>query len=277
MSITIWSIETRPTTGKRRPQISTLAWGESSRDPVGVPDREDAQMGGTIGDMRAGVPNRRAGRDRRRVHDRCGQTGRAVHLHGPEGIDADQTRPDADHADVCRRVGHRPRRDRKMGKRGTEPRRTDRLLRLVHAGNRRRVRHGVGPVGQRKMPHDTHDAEPPSLLTTLSETDQFVPLPAGAAATGHPGVYMETNPHRRRGVRNKRAELVHRPDRDVDPGGCRHLGVDPGGVQPGEDRHRQPLGAQRRGPCDARRPEPPGTGRNGGSGDRDGAVAVTEL
>jgi hypothetical protein len=40
---------------------------------------------------------------------------------------------------------------------------------------------------------------------------------------------MEMNPHRRRGVRNKRAELVHRPDRDVDPGGCRRLGVDPGG------------------------------------------------
>jgi hypothetical protein len=36
----------------------------------------------------------------------------------------------------------------------TEPRRPDRLLRLVHASNRRRVRRGIGPVGQRKVPHD---------------------------------------------------------------------------------------------------------------------------
>lgn len=229
-------------------------------------------MGGTIGDIRAGVTNRRAGLNRRRVHDRCGQTGRAVHLHGPGGIDTDQSRPDADHAEMCRRVGHRPRRGRKMGKRRTEPRRPDRLLRLVHASNRRRVRRGVG---QRKVPHDTHDADPPSLLTTLGETDQFIPLPAGAAATGHSGVHMQMNPHRRRGLRKKRAELVHRPDRDIDPGGCRRLSVDPGGVQPGEDRHREPRGAQRRSLRDTRRPEPPGTGGNGSFGDRDGAVAVT--
>ena len=68
-------------------------------------------------------------------------------------------------------------------------------------------------------------------MTTLSETDQLVPLPAGAAAAGHPGVHMEMNPHRRRSVREKRAELVHRPDRDIDPGGCRLLSVDPGGVR----------------------------------------------
>jgi hypothetical protein len=84
---------------------------------------------------------------------------------------------------------------------------------------------------------------------------------------------MEMNPHRRRGLRTKRAELVHRPDRDLDPGGCRRLGVDPGGVQPREDRHRQPRGAQRRSLRDTRRPEPPGPGGNGGFGDRDGAVA----
>ena len=134
VSITIWSIETRPTTGNRRPQISTPAWAdELPRDPVGVPDGEDAQMGGTVGDVRAGVADRRAGLDRRRVHDRCGQTGRAVQVHGPGRIDADQSRPDADHVEVGRRVGHRPRRGREMGERRTEPRRPDRLLRLVHA------------------------------------------------------------------------------------------------------------------------------------------------
>ncbi len=77
---------------------------------------------------------------------------------------------------------------------------------------------GALPRGRPGRPaedaHDTHDVDPPSLLTTLSETDQFVPLPAGAAATGHPGVHMEMNPHRRRGVRKNLAELVHRPDRD---------------------------------------------------------------
>jgi hypothetical protein len=146
-------------------------------------------MGGTVADSRAGVADRRAGLDRRGVHDRCRQTGRMVQLHGPGGIDADQSRPDADHAEMCRRVGHRPDVAARWASGEPSP-----AARTACCAACIRATAGafavVGPVGQRKMPHDTHDADPPSLLTTPSETDQFVPLAAGAAATGHPGVHM---------------------------------------------------------------------------------------
>ena len=77
-----------------------------------------------------------------------------------------------------------------MGERGIEPRCYDRSSGLAHARHRRRVRLGIGLVGQRQMSHEAHNADLPSPLPLSCGCDQRVPLMYRAGFSGHAGVHV---------------------------------------------------------------------------------------
>jgi hypothetical protein len=88
-----------------------------------------------------------------------------------------------------------------MGERGIEPRSYDRSSGLAHARHRRRVRLGIGLVGQRQMSHEAHNADLPSPLPLSCACDQRVPLMYRAAFSGHAGVHVQVDPYgSRRGL-----------------------------------------------------------------------------